>query len=200
LLEQVRNGSLSGKLNIKKINRLFLWIILVSFAIMIVTYLVHDVKLNIETAKLIIANVPEIRLENIRFERDMFDSHWRISIPNLERLREVVRVFSVDISREFSNGDTWKISGDNGEYIESSEMATLNEVSGHIVIDGKFYEFYAPCASWEKSGDTVVLSKGVTINGEFGSISAGKARIEDGNLVTVERGEITWNFLSYDIR
>jgi len=191
---------LSGKTYIKKINKILIWGVTISFVIMIIIYLMHDVKLNIETAKLGLNNAPEIRIENIKFERDMFGSLWKISIPSLERQKEVVKIVSIDIFREFPNGDAWEITGYNGEYIESSETATLNDISGHLVVDGRAYEIYAPEASWEKSGDYVVLSKGAAVNGEFGSMSADRANIEAGNLLTIEGGEIVWNFSSYDTR
>ncbi|MCL2146310.1 MAG: hypothetical protein FWH52_00760 [Synergistaceae bacterium] len=191
---------MSGKTYIKKINKILIWGVTISFVIMIIIYLMHDVKLNIETAKLGLNNAPEIRIENIKFERDMFGSLWKISIPSLERQKEVVKIVSIDIFREFPNGDAWEITGYNGEYIESSETATLNDISGHLVVDGRAYEIYAPEASWEKSGDYVVLSKGAAVNGEFGSMSADRANIEAGNLLTIEGGEIVWNFSSYDTR
>ena len=177
-----------------------MWGITISFAVMIITYLVHDVKLNIETAKLGLNNAPEISIENIKFERDMFGSLWKISIPTLERQKEVVRILSIDVFREFPNGDVWKITGYNGEYIESSETATLKDISGSLVIDGQAFEIYAPQASWEKSGDFIVLSNGVAVNGELGSMSADKANIEAGNMLNIEGGEIIWNFASYDTR
>jgi len=192
---------LSGKLNKKIISRIFLWVILISFTITVVSYLIHDVKLNIEIMKLAITDVPEIRLENIKFERDAFGSRWKINIPSLERQRGVVRISSIDISREFSNGDIWRIIGDNGEYIESSETAVFNEISGRMVVDGQIFNLYAPFVLWEKSGDLVTLSKGVAIKGGFSSISADKAKVESGNLITIEKGgEIIWNLSSYDIK
>jgi hypothetical protein len=191
---------LSGKAYNKTINKILFWGISILFAIMIINYLVQDAKLNIETAKLGLNNTPEIRIENMRFERDISGSLWRINIPSLERQKEVTRILSIDVFREFPNGDVWKITGYDGEYIESSETAILNDISGRLVIDGKAFEVYAPQASWEKSGDFVALSKGAAINGEFCSMSADKAIIEDGNLLNIEGGEIIWNFVSYDTR
>ena len=179
---------------------MLIWLISISFAIIVVIYLMHDVKLNEEIKKLIVNNTPEIILENIIFERDMFDSLWKITVPSLERQKEVVKISSIDISRKFSNGDIWEIAGNNGEYIESTEIAAFNEISGNIVIDGQPLQLYAPYVSWEKSGDLVVLSKGITINGEYGSLSADKAKLESANLVILEGGEIIWNILSYDLR
>jgi hypothetical protein len=167
---------------------------------MVITYLMHDVKLNVETAKLTLNNTPEIRIENIRFERNMFGSLWKINIPSLERQKEVAKIPSIDIYRKFSNGDIWEITGYNGEYFESSETAELNDISGIIVIDGQAFEVYVPCASWERSEDSVVLSKGVAVNGKFGAMSADKAKIEAGNLISIEGGKIIWNSTSYDIR
>ena len=189
-----------GKLNKKKLSRIFLWIVLILFVVLIITYLMRDAGLNVEIMRMGIADAPDVRLENIRFEREIFESRWRISIPRLERQREIIRILSIDVFREFSNGNIWEIRGYHGEYIESSETAIFNEVSGQMIMDGRAYKFYAPGASWEKSGDLVVFSKGIAINGEFSSISADKAKVEDGNLITIEGGEIIWNSLSYDIR
>jgi hypothetical protein len=177
-----------------------LWIVLVLFATIAITFLMHDIGLNVEIIKLGFTDAPEIRLENIRFERDIFESHWRISIPSLERRKEITKISSVNIFREFSNGDIWEIRGDNGEYIESSEIAMFREVSGRMIMDGRAFDLYAPTVLWEKSGDLVVFLEGIAINGEFSSVSADKAKVEAGNLITIEGGEIIWNFLSYDIR
>ena len=197
----VGNGELSGKLNKKTLSRTFLWIVLISLTVTVTSTLVHDVKLNLEIVKLAITDVPEIRLENIKFERYAFGSQWKINIPNLERQKGVVRLSSIDISREFSNGDIWKIKGDNGEYIESSETAAFNEVSGSMVMDGQVFELYAPFVLWEKSGDLVMLSKGVVIKGGSSSISADIAKVYSGNLITIEKGgEIIWNLSSFDIK
>jgi hypothetical protein len=176
------------------------WVFSISLAVTLITFLIHDVKLNEEIKKLSAADTPEITLDNIRFERDMFDSLWKINIPSLERQKEVVKILSIDISREFPNGDIWELNGKSGEFVERSEIATFNEISGHIIFDGQTLEIYAPHVSWEKSGDLVVISKGIRINGEYSSLSADSAKVEDGNMVTIERGEIVWNFLSYDLR
>ena len=197
----VGNGELSGKINKRILGRIFLWMVFISLMVTVTAYLVHDVKLNLEIMKLAITDVPEIRLENIKYERYAFGSQWRINIPNLERQRGVVKLSSIDISREFPNGDVWKIKGDNGEYIESSETAAFNEISGHMVMDGQVFELYAPFVLWEKSGDLVILSEGVAIKGGFGSISADKAKVYSGNLITIEKGgEIIWNLSSFDIK
>ena len=195
------NGELSGKINKRILSRIFLWVVLVSLMVTVSAYLVHDVKLNLEIMKLAITDVPEIRLENIKFERDAFDSQWKINIPSLERQRGVVRLSSIDISREFLNDDIWKIKADNGEYIESSETAAFNEISGSMVMDGQVFELYAPYVIWEKSGDLVILSKGVAIKGVSSSISADIAKIYSGNLITIEKGgEIIWSISSFDIK
>ena len=199
--ERAGNGELSGKLNNKKIIRIFLWAALVSFAVTLISYLIHDVKLNVEIIKLGISDVPEIRLENIKFERDISGSHWKINIPSLERQRGVVRISSIDVFRELSHGAMWEIRGNDGEYIESSEIAEFNDISGLIEVDGQVFKLYAPCILWEKSGDLVTFSKGFAIRGEFSSISADKAKVEAGNLITIEEGgEIIWNISSYDIK
>jgi len=191
---------LSGKAYRKTINKILVWGVTISFAVMIITYLIHDVELNIETAKLSLSDTPELMIENIKFERDMLGSLWKINIPSLERQREVVKVASIDVIREFPNGDVWTFTGYDGEYIESFETATLNDITGHLVIDGQAFQVYAPQASWENSGDFILFSRGATINGEFSSMSADKANIEDGNLLNIEGGEIIWNFASYDTR
>ena len=195
-----RNGALFGKQS-KKINRIFGWIILVSFVIILITYLMHDIRLSAEIIKLGFTNVPEIRIENIRFERDILGSIWRINIPSLERQDGVIKIFSIDVLRELSNGDIWEISGENGEYIENSEIAEFNGISGRIVLDGQVFELNAPCITWEKNDDLIVLSKGISVNGEFASLSANKAKVEAGNFITIEEGgEIIWNISSYDIK
>jgi len=177
-----------------------LWIVIVLFIILVVNSLLRDVNLNVEIIKMSLSDTPEIRLENIRFERDMFGSQWKITIPSLEKRKETIRISSIDVYREFSNGDIWEIRGINGEYVESSEIAMFNEVSGSMLMDDRVYDFYAPSVLWEKSGDLVVFLKGIVINGEFSSISADKAKVEAGNLITIEGGEIIWNFISYDTR
>ena len=192
---------MSGKLNKKIISRIFFWIILVSFIITVIYYLIHDVRLNLEIMKLGITDIPEIRLENIKFERDISGARWKVSIPGLERKRGVVKILSIDISRELASGDIWELKGDSGEYIENSEIAVFNKISGRMVMDGQVYELYAPAVLWEKSGDLVTLSNGVAIKGGAGSISADKAKVEAGNLIIMEKGgEIIWNISSYDIK
>jgi len=192
---------LSGKLKKKNLSRLFLWVILISFVVTVVIYLIHDVRLSTEILKLAITDVPEIRLESIRIEREIYGANTRINIPNLERQSGVVKISSIDISRELSNGDIWEIKGDSGEYIESSETAAFNEISGRIVLNGQIYELYAPNVSWEKSGDLVIFTKGVAIKGGFSSISADIVRVEKGKLITIEKGgEIIWNISGYDIK
>ena len=189
-----------GRLNKKSIIKSFTWVVTVLFAIIIIAYIIHDVRLNEEILKLSTTDTPEIRIENVRFERDMFGSLWKINIPSLERQKEIIRILSIDITRIFSNDETWRIKGNSGEYIENSEKAALNGVSGHIVLDGHVLEILATRVSWEKSGDLVILSDGFRINSKFSSLSADKAIIEDANLVTIEGGEIVWNFVSYDLR
>ena len=191
---------MSGKLNKKIISRVFLWGISILFAVTMVYFLIHDVGLNVEIMRLAITDIPELRLENIRFERDISGTHWRINIPSLERQSGIVRILSIYISREFSNGDIWEIRGNDGEYIENAETATFNEISGNVVVDGQVFEIHTPHALWERSGDLVTLSKGIVIRGGFGSISADKAKIEAGNLIIMEGGEIIWNISSYDAR
>lgn len=189
-----------GKLNRGIVIRNLLWLVFVSFAIIVIIYLIHDVKLKEEILKLSNIDTPEIRLENIKFEREMFGSLLKINIPSLERQKNIVKLLSVDVTRVFQNGETWKIKGDSGEYIESYEIARLNRVSGHVVLDGYFFELCASVISWEKSGDLVILSEGVNVNGSFASLSADKVEVKDANIATIERGEIVWNFTSYDLR
>ena len=74
----------------------------------------HDAGLNVEIMKMVVADAPDARLENIKFQRDIFESRWRIIIPSLERQREIIRISSIDIFREFSNGNIWEIRGYHG--------------------------------------------------------------------------------------
>jgi len=193
---------LSGKLKKpQKIRKSFLWGMLLLFTAIIISYLIHDIGLNTEIIKLAITDVPDLRLENIKFERDISGAIWKINVPSLERQKGVVKILSIDVTRELPNGHIWEIKSDNGEYMEDSEIAAFNEISGDIAVDGQVFKLYAPYALWEKNRDLVTFSKGFAIRGEFSSIFADEAKIEAGNLIIIEKGgEIIWNISSYDIK
>lgn len=122
--ERETSGELFGSKKRASI-KIFCWAAGLAFAFALVSSALRDMNLREEILKLAVPEMPEVTIENIDFEREMFGAHWKVTAANLQRHEGVIQLLSFDASRETDSGDLARITSTRAVYIESADIVEL---------------------------------------------------------------------------
>lgn len=130
------SGALFGN---KKFSKLCLIAVALFIAGALVISAVRDINLREEINKFAKVDLPEMTMQNIKFEREMFGARWNVNVVSMERQGGVVKISSFDASRE-TDSSVSRIHSQKAIYNEAEKIVELPE--GGVI-------------TWVISGDTI---------------------------------------------
>lgn len=171
--------------------------------------LVHDLSLQTTLVRKGLAHLPAMVVEHIGVEREFSGVLWKGSVDRAERGESGILLSSIDLLGEWPEGRRVKFIAPEARFEESSELATLDRISGAVWyvaesadaaarpepaggIVGDEIRFEAKRAQWKNGSREIFFPEGIAIFSPKGSLRGhsasasldGEFRIEGGAILT----------------
>ncbi len=156
-------------------------------------FAVRDVSLELDHLTVQKANLPDMSLEKVEFQRDVDGVEWTARVERIERRGSEIRLLSLDISGIEDEERRWTLYAPSGVFLEDRRKAVLSDVRGSVANGETIAFFAAPSAEWSEGDTDVVFAEGASYRRSDLFFEGNSVRVSFSGVFSAEKGaSFTW--------
>ena len=173
--------------------RVFTGLFLVAAALM-AWYAAHDASLDTDRLSVDRANLPDMSLEALEFQREEGGVEWTVKVALAEKRGGEIRLASLDVTAVRGSEESISLRSPSGVFREEEGTAVLYDVTGSVHRDGEVGLFEAPEADWIRGDDEVTFAKGAVFRREGLLFEGNMVRASFSGAFSAEKGaSVSWS-------
>ncbi|NLD97443.1 MAG: hypothetical protein GX635_10000 [Synergistaceae bacterium] len=156
-------------------------------------FAVRDVSLELDHLTVEKANLPDMSLEKVEFQREVEGVEWTATIERAERRGKEIRLLSLDIAGIGSEKQRWSLQAPTGLFLEERGKAVLSDVRGSVATGESVAYFEAPEAEWSEGATEVLFVDGASFRRSDFYFEGNSVRVSFSGVFSAEKGaSFTW--------
>ena len=156
-------------------------------------FAVRDVSLELDHLTVEKANLPDMSLEKVEFQREVEGVEWTATIERAERRGNEIRLLSLDIVGIESEKQRWSLQAPTGLFLEERGKAVLSDVRGSVATGESVAYFKAPEAEWSEGATEVLFVDGASFRRSEFYFEGNSVRVSFSGVFSAEKGaSFTW--------
>ena len=156
-------------------------------------FAVRDVSLELDHLTVEKANLPDMSLEKVEFQREVEGVEWTATIERAERRGKEIRLLSLDIAGIGSEKQRWSLQAPTGLFLEERGKAVLSDVRGSVATGESVAYFEAPEAEWSEGATEVLFVDGASFRRSDFYFQGNSVRVSFSGVFSAEKGaSFTW--------
>ncbi len=168
--------------------------LLLAAAFVVVWYAARDASLEVDALSVGRADLPDMSLERVRFQREEDGVEWTASVNLVEHRGEEIRLESLELSALEDGRRRAGLSSPFGVFSERERVVRLSDVEGSFVFGDRSGFFEAPEARWADGEREVLFEKGASFSSDGLHFEGSVVRVTFSGVFSAEKGaSFSWS-------
>jgi hypothetical protein len=169
------------------------FVVFLTLLFLIGWFAVRDVSLELDHLTIEKANLPDMSLEKVEFQREVEGVEWTAKVERAERRGNEIRLLSLDVVGIGSEKRRWTLQAPTGLFLEERRKAVLSDVRGSVTTGETVAFFEAPEAEWSEGGTEVLFEDGAAFRRSDFYFQGNSVRVSFSGVFSAEKGaSFTW--------
>ncbi len=157
-------------------------------------FAVQDVSLELDGIRIERANLPDMSLERVEFQREVDGVEWTAKVELVERRGGEIRLLSLDVTGSENARRRWTLHAPAGVFLEERGQVVLSDMRGSIVAGGETAFFEASRAEWNDGETEVLFVEGAAFRRSDFFFEGSVVRASFSGVFSAEKGaSFTWS-------